>query len=72
MLAEALICIVVAINYADLTPKGKYFLIETKVNGENEDIGKHDRGRHDYINPEENPLKPMMTKEGKIYKISRR
>ena len=66
MLAEALIYIVVAVIFADLNPKGKYFLIETKVNGENENIGKSDEGRHDYINPEDNPLKPMMTKEGKI------
>ena len=67
MLAKALIFIVFAVHFAYLTPKGKYFIIKTQVSGE---VGEPDGGRHDYINPEENPLKPMMTKEGKNCKFS--
>ena len=105
MLAEALIFIVsavYAIHPAEVTPKGKYFLIETQGKDKTEDIGatEDDGGneddltkddnevddiipelmtrrplyidgeKSDYAMTEEDPLKPMMTKEGKTTKFN--
>ena len=101
MLAEALIFIVYAVHIADVTAKGKYFLIETQSKDNAKDIGatENDGGNEDnlpkydyetneiipelmtkrplYIDGEisdyamtkEDPLKPMMTKEGKTINI---
>ena len=103
MLAEALIFIVSAVSAihpAEVTPKGKYFLIETQGKDKTEDIGateddggyEDDIPKYDYevdkmipelmtkrplygdksdsAMTEENPLKPMMTKEGKTTKFN--
>ena len=40
MLAKALLCIAAAIHFTEMTPKGKYFLIETQDKGETGDDGK--------------------------------
>ena len=38
MLAAALLCIVSALHLGDLTPRGKYYLIETQHNGQTGDV----------------------------------
>ena len=62
MLAKAMIFIVSAVQLADLTPKGKYFLIESQGNDKTEDIG----ATEDFAMTQQDPLKPMMTKGGKL------
>ena len=62
MFAKAIIFIVSAVQLADLTPKGKYFLIETQGNENTEDIG----ATEDFAMTQEDPLKPMMSKGGKL------
>ena len=71
MTAVAVLFLAAAIHFAELTPKGKYFLIETQGNGETEDIGETGGNEDnleskDYAKTEVDPLKPMMTKEGEI------
>ena len=56
MLAKALFCLAAAVHFAELKPKGKYFLIETQ-----DKVGVGE----DFAKTEEEPPKPMMTNEGK-------
>ena len=101
MLAKVLICIAATVPFGKLTPKGKYFLIETQDKKNTEDVGETgddgetedglvtedniEQDEYDDIGPmpsvadavdpigdgtdyaknKEDPLKPMMTKEGK-------
>ena len=66
MLAKTLLCIAAAVQFAKLSPKGKYFLIETQDKGETGDDGetKDNVETNDYAETKEDPLKPMMTNEG--------
>ena len=65
MLAKALFCLAAAAHFAELKPKGKYFLIETQDNVEGVDFQGGGGGGVDMSNTEEDSQKPMMTKEGK-------